>query len=174
MYSTIRVTKDEIQKAIPEDSSHCMIAEAIKACRPSASRVSVDIQTIRWSNLDKGERYIFLTPPSAQKAILQFDEGITPKPFCFRLRGGQIIEAVESTPRQRARKAKYARQKREVEKQSKMKATSRQDIKVTAIKDHNQAVIIGGRAAPMTHVGRRRTFGVRAIVGANGRILANG
>ena len=47
---TINVTEADIAKAIKRDSNHCMIADAIKHTVPGVRNVSVDLQTIRWSD----------------------------------------------------------------------------------------------------------------------------
>lgn len=48
---------------------------------PNASRVAVDLQSIRWTDAERGLRYTYLTPRLAQLKLLQFDQGdedITP------------------------------------------------------------------------------------------------
>lgn len=86
-----QVTKDLIDSAVRGDSGHCMIAEAVKAARPEAEYVSVDIQTIRFSDRGKRLRYIYLTPRVAADAILDFDQGVSPEPFSFRLRNAHVL-----------------------------------------------------------------------------------
>ena len=85
----IKVTQEMIDRAIPADSSHCMIADAVQATLPKAEFVAVDLATIRWSDRKKGLRYTFLTPRGAQWALVQFDQGVKPEPFSFILRQGQ-------------------------------------------------------------------------------------
>ena len=58
----VSVTRDVIDKAERRDSSHCMIADAIRASIPDAQNVSVDLATIRWSEPKKGVRLMYLTP----------------------------------------------------------------------------------------------------------------
>lgn len=84
-HPTIEVTEEIIASACQRDSSHCMIAEAVKKAIPDAQHVSVDLQTIRWSRKATGRRYFALTPRFAQTAILDFDNGVTPEPFSFRM-----------------------------------------------------------------------------------------
>lgn len=87
----IEVTAEDIALAIPKDSAHCMIADALGRCRPDTRFRSVDLATIRWSDPRTGKRYVALTPPVAQRALLDFDEGIQPEPFMFRVRPVQIV-----------------------------------------------------------------------------------
>jgi len=91
---TVAVTSAQIDQAIPQDSAHCMIADAIKATVPHAKAVSVDLASIRWTDPRVGKRYLYLTPPSVQEALLLFDNGIKPPPFRFVLRSpAQIATA---------------------------------------------------------------------------------
>jgi hypothetical protein len=82
----VSVTAELIERALPRDSGHCMIADAIKATIPTAKAVTVDLASIRWTDPRAGKRYLYLTPPSVQEALLRFDNGIKPPPFRFGLR----------------------------------------------------------------------------------------
>src|SRR5262245_15979594 len=97
----LNITKELIAEAVKGDSSHCMVAEAVKEAVPGASHVSVDIQSIRFSDAKKGVRYIYLTPRKAQMAILEFDKGKQPKPFRTTIQGAQVTEQ-DRKRRQRA------------------------------------------------------------------------
>lgn len=85
------VTSDSINRSIKRDSSHCMIADALAAAVPQAAYISVDLATIRFTDLNAGRRYIYLTPRLAQEALLNFDQGIEPEPFFLRLAGAHVI-----------------------------------------------------------------------------------
>lgn len=74
-----------IDKAEQGDSSHCMVAEAIKALIPTARAVSVDLVTIRFTDPDKRQRYIYLTPLPVQQALVDFDQGRHNDAFRFIL-----------------------------------------------------------------------------------------
>jgi len=87
----ISVSAAQIEAAIPANSGHCMIADAVKAAVPEAKAVNVDLASIRWTNPREGRRYIYLTPPSVQHALLEFDNGIKPEPFRFALRAPSQI-----------------------------------------------------------------------------------
>jgi hypothetical protein len=94
----LNVTQEDIDKAKPKDSSHCMIADALKRAVPTASRVSVDLATVRYSDAKNGKRYIFLTPQLAQQRLLWFDQADPHlKPFKVRLsRPVQIVKTKEA------------------------------------------------------------------------------
>src|SRR5438034_11685730 len=80
----IAVSQANIEKGINADSRKCVVAEAVKSCIPNATSVAVDLATIRFTDKETGNRYTYMTPSSAQQAIIQFDQGIKPEPFEFR------------------------------------------------------------------------------------------
>jgi hypothetical protein len=57
---TIRVDQDLIDFSKDRDSSHCMIAEAIRDARPDVRAVSVDLQTIRFSPYQRSASAAFI------------------------------------------------------------------------------------------------------------------
>ena len=85
------VTAEIIDGAVPRDSGHCMLAKAIEVARPDAKFIAVDLQTIRFS--ENGRRYIYLTPRTAQRALIDFDHGVRPEPFVLNLRNAQVMIA---------------------------------------------------------------------------------
>lgn len=90
----VNVTDDIIDDAVRGHSGHCMVAEAVKATYPGAAYVSVDLQTIRFTDPTKRQRYTYLTPRTVQVALCRFDEGDTTiEPFNFQLRNGQVTAA---------------------------------------------------------------------------------
>lgn len=96
--STIKVTQDHIDTAIPRDSSHCMIVDGIKESIPRAKRISVDLATIRYTLGDT--RYVYLTPRPAQIKLLEFDKGDPLTPFAFKL--GKAAQTVKIKQRQKS------------------------------------------------------------------------
>jgi hypothetical protein len=91
---TVTVKQENIDRAERRDSSHCMIADTIKQVLPEASNVSVDLATIRWTDRKLKRRYVYLTPPLAQRSLVNFDQGIPTEPFSFRLH--KAVQVVES------------------------------------------------------------------------------
>lgn len=81
----VSVTKDHIENGVSKHSQHCMIADAVKEARPNAQYIIVDLQTIRFSDPEKGKRFTYLTPAVAQHNLLKFDQGKTVAPFSFSL-----------------------------------------------------------------------------------------
>jgi hypothetical protein len=82
----IEVSQANIDKSMPRDSQHCMIADALLDRVKHAKSISVDIATIRFTDKKLGKRFIFLTPLVAQQALVDFDQGKTISPFSFNLR----------------------------------------------------------------------------------------
>lgn len=81
----VKIEQNAIDNAIKKESRHCMIADAIHAQMPHVKFIQVDIQSIRFTNPKTGKRYIYLTPPEAQKQILRFDAGQKIAPFSISL-----------------------------------------------------------------------------------------
>jgi hypothetical protein len=88
---TVKVTQELIDTSAERDSSHCMIADAVAEAVPHASYISVDLATIRFSDMNAGKRYVYLTPRHAQEALLDFDQGKKPEPFNLRLAGAHVL-----------------------------------------------------------------------------------
>lgn len=85
-----QVTQKHIDDAVPRDSGHCMIADALRDAYPQATYVSVDLATIRFTDESAGFRYIYLTPGYAQKALIDWDAGEKPEPFRVRQNCSQV------------------------------------------------------------------------------------
>ena len=62
-----------------------IVVEAVRAARPEARNVAVDLGTIRWTDPKTGERVAFATPDSVRDALLGLASGATPAPFRFIL-----------------------------------------------------------------------------------------
>ena len=153
----VSVTQEHITDSMKGNSSHCMIAEAIKDRFPNLKRVAVDIQTIRATDPVKDKRYIWLTPAPAQRAIIDFDEGRPPQPFKFNLRGGQVI-AIERVQHRDTKKraAKIVVGKGLTRKRKPDKDGNIQPSAMTM----NGRLILGGTAPPISKLGGRRQFGL--------------
>jgi hypothetical protein len=141
----INVTTTIIDTAVPKNSGHCMVSDAVtEAARKKGWRIGkvlTDLQTVRFSDLQKKVRYVCFTPRVAQEALLAFDKGMKPEPFSFRLRPVQIITKVQGIKRPRRRLAT-----------TKPKASGGQA----------RPIIHGGSALP-TMIGLRREFGLRQM-----------
>lgn len=159
----ITVTQTEIDKSMKRDSSHCMIAEAIKRHVPDASFVSVDLATVRFTDMHAGVRYIYLTPRSAQLALLRFDAGEKPEPFGFRLQGASVL-LTGSARKARAALATDPRGGKTPPVRVDGKSPPLGPMHGGSVKRErgNPNEGMGNLAASRT--GRRRQFGLRAII----------
>jgi hypothetical protein len=93
------VTAEVIERSIPAHSGHCMIADGLKAAMPHATDVSVDLATIRYTDRKARRRYVYLTPPDAQDALLDFDNGVRPEPFSVAAHAAQIRDLPAAKPK---------------------------------------------------------------------------
>ena len=149
---TIEVPQDIIDTSVERDSSHCMIADAIQRQIPQARYISVDLATIRFTDLQAGVRYVYLTPRPAQAALLDFDQGEKPAPFSLHLEGAHVLVAGNA---QRARAS--------------LEPNPKDNKKGSPVR-------VGGASPPLgplqggiklkgtARTGRRREFGLRAII----------
>lgn len=145
----IPITQEIINNAIPKDSGHCVIADSIRAFLPEVTRVTVDLQTIRFT-LPDGERVVYLTPAHEQKLLTDFDQEILPAPRMMYLR--RPIQRVPYRPQD-----------------AKNRETHTEPRKVKT-KQHGRGLDVlveGGRLPPRAALsnakGRRRSFGLRQL-----------
>lgn len=151
----VQVTAELINTSVRNNSSHCMIAEAIKVAVPQAKNVAVDISTSRFTDRDKGLRYVYLTPRVAQEALVDFDEGAIPKPFNFLLRNAHVSRAGKSGAKDAKAKGKLPTRRKLVS------SAGRGENKRGSTLPRE----IGGRRPPQLHI--RREFGLRAFRAAS-------
>jgi hypothetical protein len=170
------VTPDIINQSIPRNSSHCMIADALKAAMPNAEYVSVDLATIRFTDRTAGRRYIYLTPRNAQLALIDFDEGRQPEPFKVKARAAQMVHTGA------ARKAKKIQDEAEEEATGTPKPKRRRAQLVERPPGATDGIVpikVGGNLPPLGPLaegmtgnqrrggrppGMRREFGIHALI----------
>jgi len=153
----VEITEEVIAAAIKADSSHCMIADAIKAQVPGATRVSVDLQSIRFTDRKRGVRYLYLTPGLAQVSLLRFDQGETVEPFVLKApRPAQVTAAITARTTVDPDGKKVKRES----KPSRRKTVSKPNR-------GNVPVVIGGKLPPNGALsnarGKVRSFGLRQL-----------
>lgn len=88
----IKVTQDDINEGVRDQSAHCIVATAIGRQIPDATRISVDVQDIRFTIGE--ERLVFPTPRSVAAYVIAFDAGDFDqiKPITVVLRDGRVME----------------------------------------------------------------------------------
>jgi hypothetical protein len=177
----ISVLEKHFTEALAKNSSHCAIAFAIRDAVPTARRISVDLQTIRWTDSKRGVRYCFLTPTVAQHdVIIPFDQGEECKPVTFKmkpafitrigarrnhtpeqqqLRGTGLKVAEEPAPECKppTKLIPYAGKETEKEK----RRERRRKISLTK-PDGTIPTTLGGKLPPVSVLARRE-FGLRAL-----------
>ena len=135
---SVPVTQKRIDEGAVRNSNHCMVAESLHDALPHLSRVAVDVQTIRATDVKRKERYVWLTPASVQRLIIDFDRGIKPRPFMFRCTGGQTVKMAH-------------------------RGSRKSTIDVSTSGSRKYRVRAKGGRTPAYSIGIRRTFGLKAL-----------
>jgi len=158
-----------------------MIADAIKSVVPGAKAVNVDLASIRWTNPREGKRYLYLTPPSVQAALLRFDNGIKPAPFRFTLRNP--AQVATSGSENRVRGGRVSRGVEQVGEDSRdlpsrmggslpgLGVLSNRGTSTKAQKERGERLQSGAESQYLQ--GRRRAFGIRRMARVAEEIRAN-
>jgi hypothetical protein len=91
----VEVIEQHIAKALERDSSHCIIAMAVASALPHVRHISVDLQSIRFTDPKKHLRYTFLTPHLARDIVIGFDQGEREKlkPVTFSMKPAIIAQS---------------------------------------------------------------------------------
>ena len=157
----VQVKKETITSAVTADSTKCWIAESIKAAYPEAKNVAVDVATTRFSDFERGLRFVYLTPYTAQKALIEFDEGTPPVPFSFLLRNAHVTRAGITAARKEGNKKRAAASSASLTKKlAKPRIQKNPGAQSGALPRR-----VGGRRPPQLKT--LRQFGVRAFRGAS-------
>lgn len=113
-FRTVSITKEILDSAVPENSGHCAIAQALRHMGASSTRVTADTVVFNMDN----KRYTYPLPAKAAVELIKFDEGKPVKPFKFILQGncGTVMDVEERGPYKKlkgvTKKAKSSRGKR--------------------------------------------------------------
>lgn len=157
----IDVQQNDIDTATPQNSGHCMIADAIKRQVPEAHAVSVDLHTIRWTDKKKAIRYEYLTPRPAQIGLLQFDAGDPVEPFSFQIARARITRARGLL----WRRQKLAREQAEKAGQKPVPQKRKRREPVEIRKDGNSTIVVGGALQKkFQKYGFNRAYGLRGLL----------
>jgi hypothetical protein len=104
-FLNLQINEEDWERATHSKSGNCLIAEAIRRQYPRFSHVTVDMATIRFSDREAGQRYTYLTPESAQRVLLSFDQGWRQLANKVTLRTAVKINPIIRSPADRANKA---------------------------------------------------------------------
>lgn len=158
----LEVTESILEAAKVRDSGHCMLAEALKAAVPTASRVSVDLATIRFTDIARGRRYVYLTPRVAQEALVDFDQGEAMEPFSVILSRAAMVVAVRNKRGKVKGKAPGSGEP----------PPDQPEVRRSPENSDGVPVVVGGKAPPIgplsnvrpsRRTGRIRAYGLRAL-----------
>jgi hypothetical protein len=139
----VHITKEMIEHAKVRDSSHCMIAMAVRAAMPQMVSISADLQTVRMSDPDLGLRFTYLTPRVGQEALIDFDQGELPEPYSMLLDGAMVTKMTRKGPFKTPEPSKL--------------------IEPANVLNGSVPMRAGGRPPPGSRLGKRREFGLRAM-----------
>lgn len=159
---TVNVTAAIMTHARERDSAHCMIAMAIRDVVPQMTSIAVDLQTIRFSDPEAGYRYSYLTPRIAQEALIDFDQGVMPEPFSFRLMGAHVTLMTHKRPGGATPRSMTEAQKVSLAKATLTLRGNRGGV-VRGAGSGAQPLRVGGALPPMSRFARRREFGLKAL-----------
>jgi len=178
---TVNVTQEIIDNAIEANSSHCVIADSLKAALAAISshrykNVSVDLATIRVTDKVNEKRYIYFTPQKCQRLIAQFDQGLREviTPIQFRLtKPVQVVNAkiksglnIDGSKKEMSEKHKSAlakNRKRQNKATAKLAKIGR-EVDETRHNASSQYQKVGGTPIPkMSALGNRRTYGIKGM-----------
>jgi hypothetical protein len=151
---TVPVTAEVIEQSEQRDSAHCMIADALRSAVSGARNISVDLATIRFTDRGSEQRFVYLTPPEAQSALIRFDQGETAEPFVFRLRAPVQVQPAPTVSRTSGRR---------------YRSQVAHGVAVSSQSGRrSRPVIVGGPPLPANAVlstgrGRVRSFGLKQL-----------
>lgn len=169
----INVLPDLITSCERRNSSHCLVAEAIskhyEELGNPVTYVSVDLQTVRFTDPSTRLRYTYLTPRSVQMALIKFDQGHHTEPFSFLLKSGQVTEAGKGHTRKNGDTPKQQEALRN------LRGTPGNSQRLTRSSSGEVPTILGGKTPPLgplpgsskggagIPVSKRRQFGLRGF-----------
>jgi len=162
------VSEEVIAKALPANSGHCMISDAVALAAKGKGwkigKVLTDLQTIRFTDLRAKRRLVCFTPRVGQLALLAFDQGKKPEPFEFRLKPVQVIEGHGNAGRKRkVKEGEKVEGEAGGEGEGEVKPPRREKkAKARMAVSPGRYMKIGGSQLPTT-IGLRREFGLRQM-----------
>ena len=156
----IHVTKEDYEAAVPGSSSHCAVEVAIKRMFPEFKFISVDIQSIRWSDPKHDVRHMALTPQPIARNILEFDAVRVPGDISFYLRSVMQTPMLHGRHGEKSFQYGTADQSAAKLRKPKVKATGKRNGKSSHV--NGVPTVVGGSLPPRAHM--RRSFGLRGYL----------
>lgn len=152
---TINITQEDIDSGLARDSNKCIVADAIRRQHPHFQRVSVDLATIRISDLKRKTRSLYFTPPVFQRIIIDTDQGNKKriKPCTSRLVAGQVVPIIKRSSKEKASRRQYYHQ---IVKPKTLISAGNGTTK-------GEVPVVSGGKFPPIAPGSRRTYGLRGL-----------
>lgn len=90
----VTITEQDCADGVRNNERLCVVATAIARLLPDATRIEVNINTIRFSLTEGGKTYrlAYPTPEPVKVYIRSFDAGAGARPMTFVLDNPQIVE----------------------------------------------------------------------------------
>jgi hypothetical protein len=139
----VEVTAEDIDVAKGAErcnSRNCMIARALRRKKPDWLSITVDLMTIRYTDPKTRERRIYLTPPRAAGALVDFDEGVDLKPFSFML-PDHVAQVLP--PRRPGQRARVSAKRATADAQGRTRITGGQAAPIAPLSSDSMAVKVG-------------------------------
>ncbi len=152
---SVDVDKKQIDTAVRESSSHCMVTDAIKECYPELRHVSVDIANIRVTDPKTNRRLVYLTPVAAQYAIALFDSGKKPNPFHITLGVNQLAQIQDIGKKKKANDEYRSRRKQ--------REVVEPRLKVKVVKGNAHKRVLAPKSRRIPKIAGRRMFGLKSL-----------
>jgi len=163
----LTITEANREQARQSRSGGCLIADAIKAQYPHLTGIAVDMATIRFSDRERGERYIYLTPPSAQHMLLNYDAGLPHPTEQVMIRSAvQVVPIIRSHRSEAERRARLDELQAMADRGEPMTAVEKRALTVMSKTPDRPA----SRGAAEVVIPQRRTNQAPVVVGGTPRV----
>ena len=115
----VEITEKDCADGVRNNERYCVVATAIMRLQPEATRIEVNINTIRFSMKVDGKtfRLAYRTPPLVKEYIRAFDSGAEAQPMKFTLVAPQVAQKLP-TPKGKAKIASFKPQASATERRS--------------------------------------------------------
>lgn len=102
------ISEQDCANGVRNNERFCVVATAIQRLQPEATRVEVNVNTIRFTMKVDGKtlRFAYRTPAAVQVYLRTFDAGAEPKPMEFEMDNPQVAEKLP-TPKLKAKTASF-------------------------------------------------------------------
>jgi hypothetical protein len=158
----VHVEQHDIDRAVQQDSSHCVVATAVARAFPDAVRITVDTQLIRFTHALTGRRVAYLTPLKVQAYVVAFDAGDPIPPFSFSLSDPVPVRQRQLTDEGKRRQL-VSKDKRKGKPANPRKPRPLLDAVITQPNTVDASAPDAWRPPPLVFKRRTRQYGMRVL-----------